>query len=358
MRYALRRLPSPKQWVVVFVSVLYSLEATVLLLNIVIDPLWCFGNVNPLNQKAVVIDQRQQKTNRIAFGQRSYDSIIIGSSRTEPIPAVELAGCQAFNYAAPAMYPEEYAAYLQYAKDKSRFPIRRIFIGMDFFGSIKEKPAPIKSPSIYFEKSDAPYYRLNTILSSDTLRAYINRRNDRSYYYLYDRTNYTLIPKDLSGYDRNKLLSDRLNLLATVFYASERYQYNENARAIYQSLKKQFPEASFVIFTTPVTQPLFERLAMEGRFPDYCRWIRELVEVFGGVYNFMTINSVTMNINNYYDADHFFPETGAIVARRISGRPDSLIPEDFGVYVTDKNLEQHLLSVKNRLDELLAHRNR
>jgi hypothetical protein len=347
-----------RRWVIIFASLLCSFVGAVALFNIVVDPLWCFSHINSLNEKAVVIDQRQQKTNRIAFGTQEYDSIIIGSSRTEPIPASEIAGGRAFNYAAPAMYPEEYGDYLEYARSKSRIPLRKFFVGVDFFGSIKEKPAPIKPPLSYFDKSDTPLYRLSTVLAPDTARAWIKRMNDRSYYYLYDRRNCTLIPKDLARYDSGRLFSERLELLARGFYSGDRYSYNEKLPDIYRGLKSRFPDVSFVVFTTPVSRPLFERMILEGRFMDYCRWMRDLVEAFGGVYSFMYLNSITLNMKNYYDADHFFPSVGAILAHRISGVADDSIPDDSGVYVTAANLEQHLSAVRRQADEILARRNR
>ncbi len=347
-----------KRWVIFFCTFLLSLFTAILLFNVFLDPLWCFPYINKFNEKAVVIDQRQQKTNRLAFGQRNFDTIMLGSSRTEPVAAEDLAGCRAFNYSAPAMYPEEYGDYLRYARKKSVLPIKRVFIGMDFFGTIKQKPVPIKSPVGYFDQTDGRLYRFNSLLSPDTLRLYIKRWKDRSYYYLYDRRRNILIPKNMALYDRKKLLNDRIELLGMVFYSSSRYHYNENSGYLYKSLLSDFNDVTFTVFTSPVTKPLFERMVIEGRFSDYCRWLREIVHVFGGVYNFMYVNSITSNLYNYYDADHFYPEIGTLIAHRITGTADTKLPEDFGEYVTSNNIEQHLAKIRCQADEILARHRR
>jgi hypothetical protein len=94
-------------------------------------------------------------------------------------------------------------------------------------------------------------------------------------------------------------------------------------------------------------------MVTEGRFDDYCRWLRELVAVFGGIHNFMYLNTVTKDLRNYYDADHFFPKIGTLVAHKISGYPDRNIPKDFGVYLTNDNLEQHISLLRFQATQIL-----
>lgn len=349
---------SHKKWLILFLFLLWIPVTATVTFNFIVDPLWCFSHINRLNEKAVIIDQRQQKTNRLTYGPRNYTALIIGSSRTEPIAEKELAGCRAFNYAAPAMYPDEYADYIKYAKQVNRLPITRVFVGMDFFGTITKKPLDNKSPDTYFAQANEKLYRLKTILNPDVVRVFYRKYKDKPYYYLYDRNDYTLIPKDLSQYNTTKLLQDRLTFFKKHFYQSDVYTYDGKFIEVCEALKSSNPGVEFKVFTTPVTSALFESMVTEGRFNDYCRWLRELVAVFGGIHNFMYLNSITKDVRNYYDADHFFPEIGTLVAHKISGYTDRSVPNDFGVYVTKDNLEQHIDFLRLQAAQILERQRR
>jgi len=185
------------------------------------------------------------------------------------------------------------------------------------------------------------------------LRIFVKNYYKHEYYYVYDRKNNILMPKDLSRYDRNKLLTDRLSLLTDHFYSTKAYNYNPVYREIIARLKTKYHQQNIVVFTTPVTRPLFESLIRAGRFEDYCRWIRDVVDVFDGVYNFMYINTITNNLDNYYDADHFFPRVGTLIAHKITGYPDENIPKDFGVYVTRDNLDEHLDFLRRQAENII-----
>jgi hypothetical protein len=84
----------------------------------------------------------------------------------------------------------------------------------------------------------------------------------------------------------------------------------------------------------------------DGRLGDYERWIRDAVDVFGEVYNFMYPNSITANSHNYIDSNHFKPEVGTIIARKVSGSLTGTSPQDFGILVTKQNVDDHLKTIE------------
>jgi hypothetical protein len=67
-----------------------------------------------------------------------------------------------------------------------------------------------------------------------------------------------------------------------------------------------------------------------GRQGDFQRWLRECAQVFGQIYDFTTPNSVTRDLEYFYDASHVYPAVGTWMAHRVSGVEDPSIPEDFG----------------------------
>ncbi|HOP41492.1 MAG TPA: hypothetical protein PLI53_10670, partial [Geobacteraceae bacterium] len=105
----------------------------------------------------------------------------------------------------------------------------------------------------------------------------------------------------------------------------------------------------FVVFTTPVSKPLFCLMVRLNRLPDYERWLRDLVDVFGEVYNFMDLNSVTRDyLRNFSDCDHLFPEAGTLLAHRVLGIPDQSLPPDFGKLVARRNIEETIAAVRSQ----------
>ncbi len=123
------------------------------------------------------------------------------------------------------------------------------------------------------------------------------------------------------------------------------YEYNPDYKKVLLQLKEKYPDTQFIIFTTPISTPLFQALVEEGRLADYEQWLTDVIDVFGGVYNFMYPNTVTNDITNYFDGHHFYPEVGTMIAHRIDGTLTG-VPEDFGQYVTKENLEDHLRNVE------------
>jgi hypothetical protein len=123
------------------------------------------------------------------------------------------------------------------------------------------------------------------------------------------------------------------------------YRYKEMKKLL-TAIRQAHPGIKIVAFTTPTSQPLWELLLEQGRLDDYCRWIGDIVDSFGEVYNFMGINSVTMNSDNYNDGHHFYPHVGTRIARRILNLPDAGLPDDFGQHVTRENLDRFISGVK------------
>lgn len=56
----------------------------------------------------------------------------------------------------------------------------------------------------------------------------------------------------------------------------------------------------------------------------------------------MYSNSVTMKLDNFYDLGHFHPHVGKLIAHRIAGIPDKEIPQDFGILIDEKNIDDFI----------------
>jgi len=350
---------SYKKWIITTISLIIIPLLAIAGFNYYIDPLWNFSHVHENNRIQMPFNERQQKTNLITFGCHDYNALILGSSRVTYISQYDFKGLKAFNYAVNNMLPSEYNDYINYAKQQVGHDFDYIIIGLDFFATNKnlELPNEFEAPSYYFEQSQQLAYRYKTLLSTDVFN--YARQNYKASQagvpinFAYDRNNVkTLVAPDPA--EKQRLINNNLEWYGNKFYGPT-YQYN-SVKPILQAIKKANPNTRLILFTTPTSILLFNLLVEKGRFSDYERWLYDCVEANGEIYNFMYPNSITTDLNNYYDASHFYPRIGTLIAHRVIGYEDKDIPADFGVKVTPANIEQHLQDIAPRTDSQLAPR--
>ncbi|HJV34867.1 hypothetical protein [Geomonas sp.] len=328
----------------VFTPLLCGMAAAV---NYYIDPMWCFRHANRYNGVQCDIDDRQQKTNYLKCrAGEGYDTLMIGNSRVMLMNQNDF-GPHTFNYAVAGMLPIEFPEYINYAKKVNGKSFQRIVIGLSFAPTNEEcSYFAGKAPSYYFKNADNPLYRYGLLFSRDVLNKSLYNYHNSSRFGVTvytDRYNVRHVRKERVKLEENL----RANLEDTVNSYRNHFRYLEGYRSILESIKKDNPGTDFKVFTTPVSKPLFCAVVNEGRLPDYERWLRESVEVFGEVQHFEYLNSVTRNYQSYYmDGHHYYPEAGTLIAHKVMGVADQAIPADFGMLVTRANIDEKLKEIE------------
>lgn len=325
-----------KSW---FISTLFLILFPLFLLgafNWYIDPLWCFGHSHQYNRIQMPFDERQQKTNYVTFHDFEYDALLLGSSRVTYINQHDFKGLKVYNYGVSNMLLEEYYDYVEYAKKKNGRDFDYIIIGLDFWATNRNKtlPSPIEEPYFYINRASSFGYRYKMLFSYDTyqlaLKNFRASRDGKEVNFAYDRNNVkTLLP--VTPEERENKIANTVTTYREKLYKD--YEYMP-VKEMLLKLKKANPHTRFIVFTTPESLPLMQLIEKEGLTPYYERWLRDCVEVFGEVYHFMYPNSVTSNLDNYYDASHFYPYVGTMIAHRLMGIKDPAVPDDFGVKLT------------------------
>jgi len=321
------------------------------------DPFWVFLPAHPLSELYHLRDERQAKTNLVHFGSDTYRGVLFGSSRTTVLDTSEL-GDGIFNYSVSSANPDEYLAYLGYfAREKGR--PEKIYLGVDFFGTRVKVQRVYDSPQSYIRKSLARPYPLETLFGIDTLLTgltnvlwYSRVRPSDLRLYTRDAVAHQPRPTGAVPIDETALQSD-LDWYARNRFRDDVYRYNEKLADFFRKLRDAYPESEFIVFTTPISLPMYRMLMREGRFEDYARWLRELVSIFGKVQDFMGDNSFTRNLLHYRDAHHIWETDMRTLARRVAGER---VPgfEDFGIMVTQENLGSYLTRKRAALPALLA----
>ncbi len=320
------------------------------LFNYFIDPLWCFSHSNALNNHQPGFNERQQKTNRALFtGLKRYDTLLLGSSRTAYIDQHDFKGMEVFNYAADNMLPWEYEKWIDIATEIKGAPFKNIIIGIDFFGTAENYDAVIrrfyggKVPGDYFETAQKPLYRFKSLLSYDALKHAVEsvRRTFHPTISDYDRKNVRHCNIIVSDETREHHIERDIDEYKE--HLTKNYHYRSGWKRMLERLKRRYPGTRFIIFTTPVSKPFFETFIIEANhMREYKRWLKETVETMGSLYHFMDLNSVTTDLDNFFDAHHLYAPAARWVAHRISGTDAPGIPADFGKRLTRENIDRYL----------------
>ncbi|GAU07342.1 hypothetical protein [Desulfoplanes formicivorans] len=320
--------------------------------NYIVDPLWCFDKKFAFDENQIAFDERQQKTNKITFCPFEYDTLLLGSSRTTYINQYNFKNMHVFNYAANSMRPDEYGKYIEYAKKINKKSFKRIILGLDFFGTRHREFVRFNKPEYYIEKSNSLFYRYKSLLSKDTFIYSI--KNIYKKYKKGNHDGYSRVTNIRNMYkpsivEKKKNITEQICLYKDTVYGKT-YQYIPQ-HELFEQIKKDNYDAQFLVFITPVSKILLDIIVQQGRLEDYKRWIRDCVQIFGKIYNFMYLNEITGNMDNFKDVHHFYPEIGVLIADRISNASRSDAPS-FGILVTNNNLESHLMFLSTNLQPL------
>ncbi len=338
-----------RRWVVGFLLFLVTALTGVGLFNFAMDPLWCFDNFFPWNRQQLVFNGRQLKTNLVTFSDFRYRTLLVGSSRVGCLDQNDFTGMRAFNYAVNSMVPDEYQGFVRYAKKREGGDFSTIILGVDFFGTNANLKKEFDVPEYYSETANSFLYRYKMLLSYDVLGFSVDNlqqhlKQDKD---TFERSN-VRVPAVTTRANREQIVSNQLLWFMLEGYGGK-YQYDEGLKEKLRRLRDDNPKTSFVVFTTPVAKPLFCLMFRLNHFADYERWLRDLVEVFGGVYNFMDLNSVTNEyLDTFTDAHHPTPETATYIVKRILSLHTLAVPGDFGTLVTRENIDQTLAGVRAR----------
>lgn len=91
---------------------------------------------------------------------------------------------------------------------------------------------------------------------------------------------------------------------------------------------------------------LKEYLANPNQLEAYERWFEEMVEVYGQVYSFHSVNEYTIDPTYWFDELHFYPNLGDIFVAHLDG---SMKNEEILTIVTSENIDTYLTDLKNEV---------
>jgi hypothetical protein len=322
-----------RSWILGFFGMVLLLGSALAAVNWVVDPVFCFDRSR---EHRKTFDDRLQKSAHLVFSSASYDAMLMGSSRIKLLGDLEIEGLRFFNYGMNDIIPEEFGAYLSLARAHNAEPLQMVALGMDFFNTNTSRFMRVTwdAPDTYIAKLDDPFFRIKTVLSNSSLgyslKFFQQRRAAAKAETIHEDWNF----KHYDYYDSMYL----------------DYEWNTALPTILSNLANTNQAVRLVVFTTPVSQPLFEMMVKRERYDDYKKWLRLLVSTFGEVHHFMDINSVTTNPRNFRDENHVHPEIAKAMIERTLDTVQTDALDDFGTLLDADNIDAYL----ERLDASIA----
>ena len=150
------------------------------------------------------------------------------------------------------------------------------------------------------------------------------------------------------------------------------FEYGRNRVDLLREIALAYADAGaeVYVFIPPVHAKQLEALRLLGLYETFEQWKRDVVDVVASVnrrvpgpravrfWDFTGYNSISTEavpaagsrnqMRWFYESSHFKPETGDLVLMRML-RPEAsrdVVPDDFGVILTEENLERHLAATR------------
>jgi hypothetical protein len=325
---------------------------------VAVDPLWIAPFDTGIARYYCIKDERQNKTDKLAFGSEAYNAVVVGSSRVNNDFDFSRYGIRAFTYGLSGLFPQELKGYIDHFARTKGAP-KTIIIGADFYGTALPTSETLldSPPETYMARVAAFGFRFRNVLSWHVLdyarQTLFGCAPLPGEYGIFTKDGRMHVGRWSTREEVEAKARGNMNFFGNHRYGTT-YVFNEKLSNIYREIRDAYPNTKFLVFATPETALMHRLIFGSGRFEDYARWLGILVDVFGEIYDFNGINSVSLDLGQWwYDGQHIYPELTGIVYDRLLGHEAGAHP-DFGIKVTKANLSAHIEAQRAALRAYVA----
>lgn len=343
----------------IFFSIVLISILTVMIINVIIDPLGVFNSrkYTHLNITNNSVDNHQRIYKFYDLMYYKPSSIILGTSRGAILQANNFSRYthdKVYNLSLSASTPYEQYEYALYCMEN--FDIKNIIITVDFFSyNPSLKPTPDFDKNRF--KNNTFYDYKKNLLTMDTLQLsfktfnkYITDNNQAIF--LEDGSeNHIFEAKHLlnmSQLEKDKIFNNTLE-----GFAHEKQLYNspefKNPHSIDKSIhylkllveKARSKNINFKLVILPIHMQQFKLIYSMGLGNTYEYWKRELVNISDYI-DFTGYNFITNNRKYFRDSSHMLASLSPVVAQSIFNEDDLNSTNGFGTLVNKDNIFDHI----------------
>ncbi|MGD1701959.1 hypothetical protein [Dapis sp. BLCC M229] len=333
------------------------------LFNLAVDPYGVMNNQNLFGLELLkikkIISVRLFKAVDVTRIQPK--TLLLGSSRSDlgldPKHPAFKNKQPAYNLALVGPNIYEVKRYFEHAL-KNQPELKTVVIGIDFFMFNKYKVNEADFNEKRLEKTSLiPQDFVNVSFSLDALDASqetIKASVKSDAYYLYHPDGLRYVYQNKPNEPIPKKFKGMLSGLMRGEGYYKKYQLSteflNDLKDIVETCQKK--NIDLKIFISPSHASQWESIQTVGLWSAFEDWKREIVKItpvwdFSG-YNTITTEPITKNMKNYWDSSHYRKEVGDLVMNRLFDYQNEIVPKDFGVLITESNIESHLQKIRDR----------
>ncbi|AFZ36502.1 hypothetical protein Sta7437_2983 [Stanieria cyanosphaera PCC 7437] len=329
------------------------------LFNWIIDPYDIFNTPNYLgiNHEKIKKDNNDRLFKAADIIRIKPKIILAGSSRTKqglnPEHPVFEHQQSVYNLAINGPNFYEVRRYIEHAV-ANQPDLKEIVLGIDFF-MFNNRLA--NQPSFSEQRLEKKQFiasdMINALFSLDTFD--ISRKTMDASQQTPDLNNYY----GENGFMPNRNANDgktdwrfeqSINLYFTLH---SDYQFSDKYWSDFAQLVElcQQNNIELKVFISPAHATDLESIRLTQQWETFEQWKRKLVQLIPvwdfSCYNSVTTEAIAPTMSNYVDNSHYNPNIGNLILNRIFDYQTEQIPQDFGVLITTKNIEQHLEQIRS-----------
>ncbi len=352
------------KWLITTLSLIMIFAVMVVVVNFCVDHhgvrLDLFSEKSEINQTIYPngLNQHMFNAELIFRNPAKFDSFLFGSSRVAVIDVSKIPSARFYNMSYSQALPAQHLAILKAFLQRG-VKIKSVLIGLDEFcfniSATKHQKhllrimhPDVNGPNradifaMYFFRKPS-LFELRSwwgrVISGRMKGMFMMSSNGFSHGWMESEKILKATGKPIFKYDIQKYepISYGRNEMDEAFTAID--------ELIDLSRKHNF---SITFFITPFYSKLYVNNA--EALMDVKGRLAQLTDY----YDFSGFNSTTLNEMNYYEESHYRYLVGDMIVKRIFGDSDIGLPQDFGVFVTKKNVNEHIKKQKSELDKYLA----
>lgn len=312
-----------KKWLKIFAILSFLFIGFIGLFNYLVDPLWLFNHSYKFNNMQKGFEEKKSKTFYLLNNKNTFDSLLLGSSRSTYYNQLEFKNMNVFNYSFSAAKPYEYIEFIDLFKKEQK--LENLIIGMDFFTCLLGENENPKNEIDYNKRlindiktSSTIKYFLKNYLTYDMVQFSFENLNrfylDKTFHRSYTRNNIVKVDKVESS-EVEKIVEKRVKK-----YYKNIDKYDPHLVDTFNKIISSNKNVRMFIYTTPLSKPFLDEIFANPMLKDfYFKWLRQLVNTFENVYFTTYYNELSYRFSEFSkDGDHYYPYIGKEITQYIS----------------------------------------
>jgi hypothetical protein len=322
--------------------IITSIIITIILLGVIFSFNY---TIDPLRIKKDITTRAQKYNDLMKY---RPDTIMLGGSRVQFLSTKDVkyyTNDTVYNISMRNMTLYEQLKYTEFAL--KQFNIKTIIIGLNFYTFSNhaklhevdfDENLLTQGVTLKYIKDIIQSY-LTLAITFDAIDIYLNKEKyiqNRMFDKYGSRT--LFMQNKLIGKKSWKLRSIKTNKSYIKDFSN--FIISNKKISYYKKIIKLCKEngVDIKVFTTPMHSSLYKVAIKYGTLKTIDKWKKDLSYIYT-YYDFMNINSITNNSDNYIDSSHVKQEFGKMIFKRMFSDDVYGIPKEFGILIKKKEIK-------------------